>query len=119
MKKFLGGLSVSLWLAALLFAPAPANAVETLYGNYSVQYFSCSQYLSTSPLICNYGFDEQIIFLGGMRLTMPLSSCAGSCSGTENMSVQSDIGNGRKKNFGKIAQCLNSYVIWLEPCNGC
>lgn len=120
MKKVIGVLSVSLWAAALVFSPAPADA---FWGKYptAVNYFSCSTFQSTSRLVCN---DPEggspTYFYGKMKNTIPLSQCAGSCNGTESLLVQADPGNGRKTSTPELTKmCTSGYLLELAPCSSC
>lgn len=121
MKSLLGFVSISMWAAALIVAPAPAEAWNAKYGTI-VDYFSCSQYQTITPTGCYwYDGDGTRIsqsFYGKMMNTIPVSMCAGSCNGTEQLLVQCDPGNGRKTRYDWM-QCSNGYVLALSPCNSC
>lgn len=124
MKTLLGVLSVSMWAAALLFSPAPAEAFAAWYNNRNVQYFSCSQY-QTTYWECVYEYDgdgtplSSNVFTGIMNQTIPLSSCGGACNGTQNIRVEFNPGNGRKTKTGEGQQCMGGYTIELQPCSNC
>lgn len=118
MKKLLGVLSVSLWMGALMFSPAPAEAFLARYPTI-VDYFACAQYATVAPVACVNGDGERISFGGAMQQTIPISACAGSCNGTENLLVKLNIGNGRKVRTGSQGQCGGGWVLVMEPCTSC
>lgn len=126
MKSLLGGLSVSLWAAALTFSPSPAQAYNlAMYPSLS-NYFSCSVLQSITPVSCTLESPdpeippETIWFRNKFLNTIPLSNCAGSCNGTESLMVQYSTLNGRKTaaQFGEYA-CLYGYLLRIDPCNTC
>lgn len=123
MKKVIGFLSVSLWSAALLFSPAPADAFLALYSTNSVAYFSCSTYQTISQVQCQYSNGEEYVtqyYYGKMKNTIPLSACAGACNGSLSLFVVSNPGNGRKsRTYADDYQCAGSYQMDLTPCNNC
>lgn len=118
MKKVAGLVSLSLWAAALAFAPAPAEAVN--YGRYPqiASYFAVSQYRSASQTTC-FVNDQPVYFNGYMNKVTPSTSCSGSCNGsTSPLFVDSNIGNGRKS-ATFITLCGNGYVFELGACSTC
>lgn len=121
MQKILGVLSLSLWAAALTFAPAPVDAA---IGKYStvVNYMSCSGYQSISTVGCTVECDDtgcqRYQFVGKMTNTIPLGACAGACNGTEDLLVMSNPGNGRKT-AAWYADCLNGKLLSYGPCSTC
>lgn len=119
MKSLVLVASGMLWAAALVFSPAPAQAVYATYPT-STDYFACSQYENLAyPEMCMYGLEE-IILYGKMKNTIPLSLCAGSCNGTESLLVAANPGNGRKRDYlSNAPQCGNQYILDLGPCNTC
>lgn len=117
MKKLLGFVSVSLWAAALVFAPAPAEATFTKYPS-NVDYLACAQYGASSDQCWSDTYEDYIYFYGMMYNTIPISACAGSCNGTQNLIVEFDIGNGRKGMY-RDGQCGNNLLYWVSPCTTC
>lgn len=120
MKKLLGFLSVSLWVGALVFSPAPASAFMASYPS-NVSYFTCSQYSTLStPIKCyNASSGEEYTWNGKMSHTTPVGSCSGSCNGTASLWVEWNPGNGRKSKSASHGQCLSNYILELEPCTAC
>lgn len=112
-------LSLSLWAAALVYSPAPADAAIVLYPT-NVPYWACSGYQSISPQNCYISaWGANFTFYGKMTNTIPLSYCGGGCNGTANLLVQSDPGNGRKTNTGGPGQCLGNYLFNVTFCANC
>lgn len=121
MKKMLGVAAVSLWAAALLFTPAPADAWLGIYPSAS-RYFACSGWTSVygSCVFGPPGEEDTIYWTGKMTNTIPLSACAGSCSGTENLLCEANPGNGRKTaGTTPYGQCAGKYILEFATCNNC
>lgn len=123
MRKALLVLSGALWVGALTFAPAPASAGNGFWAKYptEVDYFSCSTYESISEYTCaDPDSGLSVTFYGRMKNTIPLSACAGSCNGTQNLHVVFNPGNGRKINDPLMGgQCMGGFLLYLTPCSTC
>lgn len=123
MSTFAGFLSVSLWSAALLFSPAPAEATWVQYPAVS-NYFACAQYeTSSTPGWCDLYFEgmgeHRVWFDGYMRQTVPTGSCSGACNGTAWLMVDGSISNGRHARVSDWQQCGSSYAYELDICTSC
>lgn len=118
MKKILAVMSMSLWAAALTFSPAPAQAAKGKYPS-NVPYFSCSQYATITPVTCKDGEGYTVaVFYGKMTNTIPLSMCAGSCTGSEALLVENNPGPGRKSTYSADF-CGAQYILDFSPCTTC
>lgn len=119
MKKLVGVLSISLWAAALTFTPAPADAGFWARYPSIVSYFACANYATMSSQQCLNSNQDVITFTGYMSQTTPVTSCSGSCNGSVSLIVAKNPGNGRKQLIDDYGQCLNQYILWMQPCLTC